>query len=378
MSNLPRFVTRYKGADGKYVYRFSPPQDAIDNGIVSRMTLGTDKRVVNAEAKKLNEKIDAFRSGKIAGTIPKPISTMRQVAAHYFASKKFRDLAAYTQKHYETAIDTFCNTVVEGKVLGDTKIQDITIRMCNLAYQQWAEKGVTSANGKRRIISVVFNYAIGLEAIQRNPMKHVDAISTKPRRTRWTQEQIIQFLNVAYSKFEYRNIGLIFHMAYTWSQRVIDIRLLKWSDVDLDNRVVTILQTKRGATVHLPIYDKMYEMLKQQKEDFGFQEYVVPHFRESDKAWRPYERDAVSRMVRKISKEAGLPDGLCAWDLRRTGITEMIESDIDMLTIMSVTGHANVSSLKPYHVNTLRGATTALDKRFAEGMIDEKLTTTTA
>lgn len=375
MSDATRFVTRYKTSDGKYMYRFSPPQDIVDNGIAPRINLGTDKRTVNAEAKKLNAKIDAYRRGEIAGLMPKPNSTVRQVVAHYYTSKKFRDLAPLTQKHYESALDELCNAVVEGKTVGDVKISDVSIRMCNILYQQWVERGATSANGRRRIASIVFNYAIGLEAIQRNPMKHVDAVSTKPRRVRWTQEQLVQFLNVAYSKFEWRNIGLILHMAYTWSQRIIDIRLLKWSDVDLEKRTVTILQTKRGATVHLPIYDKMYEMLKQQKEDFGFQEYVVPYFRESDKAWRPYEREAVSRIVRDIKKAADLPDELCAWDLRRTGITEMIENDIDMLTIMSVTGHVNVGSLKPYHVNTLKGATTALDKRFAGGMIDEKLTT---
>jgi integrase len=50
-------------------------------------------------------------------------------------------------------------------------------------------------------------------------------------------------------------------------------------------------------------------------------------------------------------------------DLRRTAITEMVEAGVDIAGIMQVSGHQDPSSVKPYMVNTLAGATTALDKR---------------
>ena len=37
-----------------------------------------------------------------------------------------------------------------------------------------------------------------------------------------------------------------------------------------------IEQSKRRAEVFLPISDDLTEMLTQQKEDFGFQQYVAP------------------------------------------------------------------------------------------------------
>ena len=49
--------------------------------------------------------------------------------------------------------------------------------------------------------------------------------------------------------------------------------------------------------------------------------------------------------------------------LRRTGTTEMVEAGVSMGNIMSVTGHANPQSVKPYMKNTLASANLALTQR---------------
>jgi integrase len=62
-------------------------------------------------------------------------------------------------------------------------------------------------------------------------------------------------------------------------------------------------------------------------------------------------------------QQAGLPDELRLSDLRRTGTTEMVEAGVGIGQIMSVTGHANPSSVKPYMKNTLTSANYALTER---------------
>ncbi len=66
-------------------------------------------------------------------------------------------------------------------------------------------------------------------------------------------------------------LGLIIHMAYEWCQRLGDMRLLQWDNLNMDDRKLYLEQSKRRAEVCLPIEDDLYEMLVQQKEDFGFQ-----------------------------------------------------------------------------------------------------------
>ena len=64
---------------------------------------------------------------------------------------------------------------------------------------------------------------------------------------------------------------------------------------------------------------------------------------------------------------AGLPDELRIADLRRTGTTEMVEAGVGIAQIMSVTGHANPQSVKPYMKNTLASAEYALTERNKRG-----------
>mgnify|MGYP006242575735 FL=1 len=62
-------------------------------------------------------------------------------------------------------------------------------------------------------------------------------------------------------------------------------------------------------------------------------------------------------------KHLNLPDELKLMDLRRTGVTEMVDSGVPMGQIMSVTGHTNVQSVKPYLKHTFESAKNALNTR---------------
>ena len=50
--------------------------------------------------------------------------------------------------------------------------------------------------------------------------------------------------------------------------------------------------------------------------------------------------------------DAGLSSELQLRDLRRTGTTEMVDAGVSIGQIMSVTGHANPQSVKPYMKHT--------------------------
>jgi len=123
-------------------------------------------------------------------------------------------------------------------------------------------------------------------------------------------------------------------------------------------------QSKRGAEVHLPISDTLIKMLQQQKDDFGFQDYVCPRPNPGrGKTYTPYSMQEISYLVSDIKKQANLCASLYAMDLRRTAITEMVEAGVDLAGVMQVSGHQNPQSVKPYLVNTFSGASQALAKR---------------
>lgn len=369
---LPRYVRRYKLADGKYQYRFNPPQHYVAAGIVKRQQLSHHKSTMRAEAKRLNILIDEYNSGKVDGSIPLPRSKVDKLLEYFYTTLKFTMLGKATQLRYEAQLKQAVNTKVEGRRLGDIRLHDLTVRHCALAYEEWAKVSVTSANDRRRIFGILMNYAISIEVLQRNPIRYVQQKTVSPRRVRWTQQQVKAFLEAAYSNHETRNIGLIVHMSYEWCQRIGDMRMLTWDAIDLEAKTVTITQSKRGAVVYLPITEGLASMLIQQREDYGFQKYVAPRFRTSDDTWQAFTQSQVGAFVEQVKEVALLPKELQARDLRRTGITELIISGVDAIGVMQVSGHKNVASIKPYMVNTLAGATNALARRFA--LKEEELT----
>ena len=206
-----------------------------------------------------------------------------------------------------------------------------------------------------------------MEIVGSNPFNAVRRRKPQVRSTLWSKDDVVKLLDFAYREFETRNLGLIAQMAYDWCQRVGDMRLLKWDNVDFEHKRVHILQSKRRAEVYLPVSDELLEMLEQQREDFGFQDYIAPRPYAIGGKYEPYTKYKMSKHGRTLIRNAGLPDTLRLSDLRRTGTTEMVQAGVGIGQIMSVTGHANPQSVKPYIKNTYDAANYALTKRTSHG-----------
>lgn len=295
----------------------------------------------------------------------KPTTKLRAACDEYLHSAGFADLSGPTQVKYERSLDRVCNTKVQnGAALGNVKLKDIRYRHVTYAYDRWQDNhGQSAANYMATCLSIVLNLGIRHEAVIANPVSQLKRKTEKPRRIMWPKDDVKAFLDVAYSQWRYRSIALILHMAYEWGQRIGDMRLLKWEDLNFEEKRVDIKQSKRGAEVHLPIPDDLLAMLKAQREDFGFQQYVAPHVRPNNGAYGVYTAVDIHRYVNEIKEIAGISPELQARDLRRTAITEMAEAGVDLVGIMQVSGHQNPNSVKPYLVNTYSGASAALAKR---------------
>jgi integrase len=183
------------------------------------------------------------------------------------------------------------------------------------------------------------------------------------RKVVWSHGEVIKFLDTAYSDFEYRNVGLIVQMAYEWCQRLGDMRNLRWDNIDLTYGKLELEQSKRRTDVSLPISATLLHMLKEQHTDFGFQDYVAPHPRPVMGKYEPYAMERLSKVGRRVMRLAALPEELRLMDLRRTGVTQMIDKGVPIGQLMSVTGHNHVSSVKPYMKHTYDSANNALTQR---------------
>jgi integrase len=250
---------------------------------------------------------------------------------------------------------------------GDVNFDKLSSKQAKHAYEEWVVRGISFANHICTVSSIVFRYAIDMEYAQINPFASVRRKTPQQRKVVWTEDDVRNFLDTAYAEFQWRSIGLIVHMAYEWCQRLGDMRLLTWDNFDFANRKLSLEQSKRRAEVTLPIEDDLYDMLVHQEQDFGFQQYVVPRTMPVQGQYQPYSMERLSKAGRAVMRQAGLPEELRLMDLRRTGTTQMVEAGVPMGQIMSVTGHTNPQSVKPYMKNTYSSANSALTMRKSHG-----------
>tara|TARA_R110002153_G_scaffold103366_3_gene240495 strand:- start:410 stop:1327 length:918 start_codon:yes stop_codon:yes gene_type:complete len=292
---------------------------------------------------------------------------LTKLVSDYYSSYEYKDLRDITKTQYAYFLGVMLHTVIDGQPLREYKLENITTKMAKLSYTMWCDKGISMANHIMSVTRTVFNYGLREEYCLLNPFANVRRRSTDSRKVVWSRADIEKLLSTAYSDFNTRNVGLIAHMAYEWCQRLGDMRVLTWDNINFDTQTVHIEQSKRRAEVHLPISDDLFAMLKQQEKDFGFQPFVAPRPKPYMGEYRPYSLQKLPIAARNLMNSAGLSKELRLADLRRTGTTEMVEAGVGIAQIMSVTGHANPASVKPYIKNTLKSAEYALTERNLHG-----------
>ena len=357
MVKLPRYVQQRVSPSGDITFRYNPPQKWIDLGLVSRCELPSDVREMRQVARKYNEGIDTYREEQSRVVKLNSSSTVTDLVDFYYQSNDFSMLRETTKADYRYCLSELCAS------LGNRKYNTITSKVAKQAYEEWVKRGVSFANHVATASSRVYNYAITMEEAVLNPFGNIKRKQPQQRKVVWEHDSVIKFLDVAYSSFDYRNVGIIIHMAYEWCQRLGDMRMLTWDSIDLDEGQMHLTQSKRRAEVFLPISDDLHVMLSQQKADFGFQKFVAPYPKPERGVFSPYAMERLSKTGRRIMREAQLPEELRLMDLRRTGVTQMVDKGVPLPQIMSVTGHNHVASVRPYMKHTFDSANNALTQR---------------
>lgn len=352
----PPYLVRHRNQ-----WRYLPPKQAVDDGFVNRAMLGNDTEAAYAYATENNLKLKEWQQWRQSIKAVTSSSVISLLVESYLASADFAKLAETTKVGYRQCLmhwQMFGN--ISHTQLNKMKVNELTPVICQKIYNKMAGVSVSTANNCLSVWRLLFAYAIRNGYCQFNPFTPVKKQTVKARRVVWEREHVRAYLNVAYTHWKTRSIGLIVHMAYELAQRSTDMRLLKWSNYNEIKGVIVVIQSKRGSRVELPVSKGLQQMLAQQKIDFGWQEYVAPSLkRDGKQGLLPYTLQSFNKAATKLMEEAKLPEELTIRDLRRTAVTEMIEEGVPLPSISSMTGHASLTSLTPYVRHTLKGAMNA-------------------
>lgn len=235
-----------------------------------------------------------------------------------------------TRKDYRYYIEHYLPDWLEKPVAS------ITEDMVMKRYARIGEKnGKTVANNIRRIMSTMLNYGIAAHKIMdRNPVKII--ASTKSsfpqhrRRTYIKSHQLAAFWKALHEEENDTCRDYLLLILFTGMRRT-EAATLRWENVDLQARTLTLPDTKNGEPLTLPLSEYLLSLLNWRYEMYGDSPWVFPGHGRSGHLEEP------KKAVYRITKATGIKFTL--HDLRRTFITIAESLDISAYALKRLINH---------------------------------------
>lgn len=224
-----------------------------------------------------------------------------------------------------------------------------------------------TANRCLQLISSLFNYAVKMEILDKNPAQYIKKFQ-ELKKERYLSEKeldlLLDFLQKS-NKLQAKLVRLIF---FTGARRG-EIFGATWNDFDLKNKTwhKKAFQVKQKKDSYIPLNDEAINILKGLKEKIGeFQiednigigeKYVFVNYRTK----KPLNN--ISKFWRTLKKETKIND-LRIHDLRHNFASMLINKGVSLEVIGKLLGHSNIATTQRYaHLvhDSLKNATNLLN-----------------
>ena len=151
-----------------------------------------------------------------------------------------------------------------------------------------------------------------------------------------------------------RDLNVLFHLGIYTGMRLSDCATLRWKDIDLDHKVISIvpIKVKRyGRRIHIPIHPKLFTLLKGLSKGVQDREEYVS----SLNAHR-YKHSTLGYVLKGVFTACGINNGknhLSFHTLRHTFVSVAANNNIPLPIVQSIVGHSTKSmTLRYYHTDT--------------------------
>ncbi len=177
-----------------------------------------------------------------------------------YIQKKPENLIRERKKSFIAFYETFghvrINDVKEEKIL--KWFRDIQ------KENKYREKNL---NRIKTPFNIFFKYLVEENIIEKNPMDKIKFNNNKhpPRKTRIIlSKEEVHFIIKHFKSISKDLYPYIYTLINTGARRN-EIRTLRWSDIDFENRIMHINKTKNGDRRSIRMTDEVYELLKEEK-----------------------------------------------------------------------------------------------------------------
>lgn len=216
--------------------------------------------------------------------------------------------------------------------------------------QQWIDSQSTWTSDWTRahavaVIKRPFNWAVKMGMIQFNPVQNVTSASGSPRRP-MTGKEFSQLMRGAPGSRgkPFRQVAAFLRLT---GARPGEASSIRWSDIDLDRRVITLKahktakKTRKDRVIHLT--RPVIRLFEHRHKESGRGEFVFLNERKN-----PWNRCSLSLRLQRCRDRQGIPMDAKLYGLRHAFGTNAIVNGVDIKTLAVLMGHESTRMTEHY------------------------------
>jgi integrase len=222
-------------------------------------------------------------------------------------------------------------------------LQNITL-MCAEDFRKDRKKqGASNATINRELsfLKAVLNKAVKWELIDKNPLQHLESLPEKHLFNRYlTVDETLTLIEACEPHLRPLIVTSIF-TGLRWG----DVRLLKWDEVDFENSVINLEDSKTDELCYPLPTEVMQEIKKVPRNGSRF----VFINQRTGEPWQD-----LRKAFKKAKKKAGLKRPFRVHDLRHSFASNLVMNGSDLKTVQELLGHRNINTTLRYaHLSLL-------------------------
>ncbi len=264
--------------------------------------------------------------------------------------------------------------------IGHLKAEDVRPRHIDDMLQKIVARGApTVANDVLRWTRRIFNYGIKRHILEINPTAAFDVSDAggqeKSRERFLTTEELSRlFAAMEHAKGFGRQNELTFKLLLLLCCRKMELCSARWEDIDIDNAVWHLTNTKNGDEIDIPLTEKALLWLQELKVMSCNSEWVLPARKMQNRMIPHIVESTLPVALAKL--KAYMPDveNFTLHDFRRTARTHLAELGVDPIVAERCLNHRikGVEGIYNRHqyFNERRAALTLWEKRLT--MIEKR------
>ena len=307
-----------------------------------RKKIGPSKHVADLALAQVKVKI---AKGEYLGIYEEKKRTFRQFAPEYLA---------YSQAN--KSLSSYCrDCIAVGRwlvpVFGERYLFDITLAAAERYKQQRLESvDPATVNKEVNCFKAMLNKAVRWGYLKENPLKGMSALKEPPGRLRYLTPEEPPRLIAACDTPPY--LRPIVDLAMHTGMRRSEILALRWGDVDLRRRTITLSHAKNNERRVIPINDTVAAALR-----------TWPRVVGTDVIFPDLNGPMVTRSFWRACRKAHVPN-LRLHDLRHTFASYLAMGGFNLRAIQQLLGHKDLRMTARYaHLSAdhLQQAVNSLD-----------------